>query len=460
MKRLIPDTLLARTLLVLIVGLAMSHAISVVLYISDRSNVLVSASGEHVGDRIAVVDHLIRNSSPAERARLLALADSLLLQITLTAESGVSETETPDGHATKFRDALIPHLSPDDSRIVRLKSMGMTRADGSGENAAAGQAGGKLQETLMISLSQPDGLWLNFIVRTGNPAPLWSVRFGLSLATMLVAVLVLSGLVTYSLTRPLAVFASAAQRLGADVRAPPLPESGPVEIRQATRAFNEMQGRIRRFVEDRTQMIAAIAHDLGTPIARVRLRAEYIEDEEQHEKLLADLDDMEKMVFSTLAFARDDAQSEPSARVDLRILLQRVCHDAVDTGQDVTLEIGDSPVPFTCHPTTLRRAFSNLVTNAVKYGKRAEVACVRKTDSIRITIADEGPGIPPERQEDVFKPFHRLEKSRSRDTGGTGLGMTVARSIIRAHGGDIGLQNRTQGGLLVVVKLPGQPASR
>ncbi|NOX40919.1 MAG: HAMP domain-containing protein [Alphaproteobacteria bacterium] len=271
---------------------------------------------------------------------------------------------------------------------------------------------------------------------------------------MLAAVLLLSGLVAYSLTRSLAIFASAAQRLGIDVRAPPLPEIGPAEVRQAAGAFNQMQDRIRRFVEDRTQMIAAIAHDLGTPIARLRLRSEYIEDAEQHDKMLADLDDMEKMVFSTLAFARDDADAEPSTRVDLRILLQRICNDATDTGQDISLTIEDTAVPFTCRPATLRRALGNLVDNAAKYGQLAQVSCAQRGDIIEIIIKDQGPGIPPERQEDVFKPFQRLERSRSRDTGGTGLGLTVARTIIRAHGGDIQLKNRAEGGLNVTVTLP------
>jgi len=307
---------------------------------------------------------------------------------------------------------------------------------------------------MLISLSLPDGQWLNVTVTIRKPGTFWGLRFGLSLVVMLAAVLLLSGLVAYNLTKPLAVFASAAQRLGVDVRAPPLPVTGPAEIRQASGAFNEMQDRIRRFVEDRTQMIAAIAHDLGTPIARLRLRSEYVEDAEQHDKMLADLDDMEKMVFSTLAFARDDADAEPSTRVDLRILLQRICNDATDTGQEITLQIEDTAVPFTCRPATLRRALGNLVDNAAKYGQQAQVSCIQRANVIEIIIKDQGPGIPLARQEDVFKPFQRLERSRSRDTGGTGLGLTVARTIIRAHGGDIQLNNRAGGGLKVTVKLP------
>jgi signal transduction histidine kinase len=239
-----------------------------------------------------------------------------------------------------------------------------------------------------------------------------------------------------------------------DVKAPPLPEIGPAEVRQATRAFNEMQDRIRRFVEDRTQMVAAISHDLGTPITRLRLRAEFVEDQDQRNKMLADLDDMEKMVFSALAFARDEAAGEPRAMVDLRTLLQRVCDDLADAGHAVELAATEKAVPYECRPVALRRALANLVENAVNYGQRARVSLDSREDGVLIRIDDQGPGIPEELHEEVFKPFRRLETSRSRETGGTGLGLTVARTIIRAHGGDVTVRNREDGGLRVEVRLP------
>jgi signal transduction histidine kinase len=215
-----------------------------------------------------------------------------------------------------------------------------------------------------------------------------------------------------------------------------------------------MQERIRRFVEDRTQMLAAISHDLGTPITRLRLRAELVEDEDQKEKMLADLDDMEKMVSSALAFARDEAASEPHAMVDLRTLLQRVCDDMVDAGHAITLDIGDDTVPFGCRPAALRRALTNIIDNAVRYGHQARVSLDYDQDMVLVRVDDDGSGIPKELQEDVFKPFRRIEASRSRETGGTGLGLTIARTIIRAHGGDVMLSNRSEGGLRVDVRLP------
>ncbi len=271
---------------------------------------------------------------------------------------------------------------------------------------------------------------------------------------MLLTVGIVSALVVRHLTKPLGIFARAAERLGTDVKAPPMPERGPAEVRDAIRAFNEMQRRIRRFVEDRTQMLAAISHDLGTPITRLRLRAEFVEDAEQQQKMLADLDDMEKMVFSALSFARDEAASEPHAMVDLRSLLQRVCDEMADAGHDVTLDIGDDAVRYGCRPAALRRALTNLIDNAVKYGGQARVSLQDDENAVLIRIDDDGPGIPEELQEEAFRPFRRLEASRSRETGGTGLGLSVARTIVRAHGGDISLTNRGEGGLRIEIRLP------
>lgn len=306
----------------------------------------------------------------------------------------------------------------------------------------------------MVSFPLPDGTWLNFAAPVENPQTVWSMRFLLSMAVMLLTTGLLAAIVVYHVSKPLATFAAAVQRLGVDMQAPPMPETGPADVCEVARAFNNMQQRIRRFVEDRTQMLAAISHDLGTPITRLRLRAEFIEDEEQRMKMLADLNDMERMVSSALSFSRDEAQNEPRAMVDLRSLLHRIHDDSIDAGFAVSLEIGLEPIPYWCRPVALRRALTNLVENAAIYGIRATIAVERHPDRICIFIDDEGPGIPEELQEDMFKPFRRLDISRSRETGGTGLGLTISRTIIRGHGGDVTFRNRSNGGLRAVVSLP------
>ena len=454
MRRLIPDTIAARTLLVLLIGLGVSHLLSVMLYFNDRTNALVFAAGKQTGERITTVQRLVENAPPADRQRIARHADHPQLHVIWSRESFIKNQPVSGQQPDMLRDALVAHLGAGGGQKFRLRYL-----DGAMTGAWQDHMRDKPQtpkpgQMLLVSLQIKDGSWLNFAAPVAPPPSFWSLRFVLSMGVMLLGMGILSTLVVQHLTRPLGTFARAAHRLGTDVKAPPIQEKGPAEVRQAIRAFNEMQDRIRRFIEDRTQMLAAISHDLGTPITRLRLRAEFIEDRNQQKKMLADLDDMEKMVTSALSFARDEATSEPHAMVDLRTLFQRVCDDMTDAGHEVTLDAGNTAVPFACRSVALRRALGNLIGNAVKYGHRARVSLGEQDDAISITIDDDGPGIPEDRREDVFKPFLRLEESRSRQTGGTGLGLTVARTIVHAHGGGITLSNRDGGGLSVNVKLP------
>lgn len=454
MKRLIPDTIATRTLVVLIVGLTVSHLLSMALYFTDRASALALTGGEHIGERIAVIDRLVRNSSPEERARIVELADERRLHVTLDPDSAIHAQQSGNWQAGVLRESLMDHLDQGGSIDFRLRHSANLDAETWLQHLDAVHGQKSTGEALLVSFPLADGNWLNFAAPIEQAEPFWSLRFVLSMVVMLLAIAALSGVVVYHMARPLAAFADAAQRLGVDVNAAPLPERGPAEVRQVAHAFNEMQRRIRRFVEDRTQMIAAISHDLGTPITRLRLRAEFVEDEEQQRKMLADLADMENMVSSALSFSRDEADTEPRTMVDLRSLLQRICDDAVDAGRVVELDVGDEALPFGCRPRSLRRALTNLIENAATYGKRATVALDRRPDGIVIRIDDDGPGIPEELQEEMFRPFRRLETSRNRKTGGAGLGLTISRTIIRAHGGDITMRNRSEGGLRVEVQLP------
>lgn len=454
MRQLIPDTIAARTLLVLIVGLTVTHMLSVALYLTDRTSALMFIGGAHGGKHIAMITQLVEDASPDERRRIVAFADSPMLHVIWSQESATEDMQDSGGQADVLRDALAARFESDRQQIIRLRRTEAATAEPWRQHLRRDRPQSNPGETLLVSLQLRDGSWLNFAVPVESPEPFWSLRFALSLVVMLMAAAVLSVFIVRRLTKPLATFATAAERLGTDVKAPPMPERGPAEVRQAARAFNEMQRRIRRFVEDRTQMLAAISHDLGTPITRLRLRAEFVEDAEQQQKMLADLDDMEKMVFSALSFARDEAASEPHAMVDLRSLLQRVCDEMADAGHDVTLGIGDQAVRYGCRPAALRRALTNLIDNAVKYGGQARVSLQDDENAVLIRIDDDGPGIPEELQEEAFRPFRRLEASRSRETGGTGLGLSVARTIVRAHGGDISLTNRGEGGLRIEIRLP------
>jgi signal transduction histidine kinase len=299
-----------------------------------------------------------------------------------------------------------------------------------------------------VAVHLDDGTWLNFAADAQPGEPLWRPQFFGPLSGGLLVVMALSVLAVRRATKPLALLASAAQRLGRDVTAPPVPISGPREVRAAAAAFNEMQTRLRRFVEDRTQMIAAISHDLRTPITRLKLRAEFVDDDEQRIKMLSDLDEMEAMIASTLAFARDDAARETRRPLDLALLIEALCGEF-----DARFQ-GPASLTINAGATGLKRAFANLLENARKYGGGARVTVTSDDALATVMIEDDGPGIPESEMERVFAPFYRVESSRNRDTGGTGLGLSVARSAVRAHGGDIALANRAEGGLRVTVILP------
>jgi signal transduction histidine kinase len=251
----------------------------------------------------------------------------------------------------------------------------------------------------------------------------------------------------------MAALAAAAERAGRGEAVAPLPEVGPLDIRQTTRAFNRMHDRLQRFVQDRTRMLAAMSHDLRTPITSLRLRAEFIEDEEIKAKVLETPEEMQRMTEATLAFAREEAAAEDTRTVDLAALVESVVADLADLGQEVAFAPADR-LPYACRPLGIKRALRNLIENAVRYGKRARLRLERGPDSLRITIDDDGPGIAAADAERVFQPFVRLEESRSAATGGIGLGLSIARSIIRGHGGEIDLLNRAEGGLQAVVTLP------
>ena len=255
-----------------------------------------------------------------------------------------------------------------------------------------------------------------------------------------------------TLAAPFRAFATAAEQLGRDPRAPPLVLRGPAEIGNAARAFNGMQDRLRRYIEDRTAMIGAIAHDLRTPLTRLAFRLESVPPD-LREKASADIAEMNAMISATLAFVRDEARPSVFEPVDLRGLLANIARNMVDSGAVVAV-VTCEPVVLRGNPAALRSAFSNLVVNAVKYGSTARIAVRVTPDSAVIDIDDDGPGVPQGELEQVFEPFYRLERSRSRGTGGIGLGLAIVRTIVHAHGGVVRLSNRSGGGLRATVSLP------
>jgi signal transduction histidine kinase len=306
-------------------------------------------------------------------------------------------------------------------------------------------------ETINVRLRDGEELRLSVLPPRSNPSV--QTEFGLAIALFLVSIGFLAYLVARMTTRPLKQLAQAAKDLGQDINHAPLELAGASEIRQASAAFNAMQARIRQYIFQRTQMLAAITHDLQTPLTRLRLRLEKVGDRELQERLIGDLSAMQAMVREGLDLARSMDTTETMQMLDLDSLLDSVCADAADAHQQVTLE-GRAEMALLGRPLDLRRCLVNLIDNAVKYGREAKVTVDRTAGSARIRIRDNGPGIAADELARVFEPFYRIEGSRSRESGGTGLGLTIARNIAEQHGGSIALANHPGGGLEAILTLP------
>jgi signal transduction histidine kinase len=262
------------------------------------------------------------------------------------------------------------------------------------------------------------------------------------------------------LTAPLSSFAKAAEEFSLDGAAAPLPERGPVEIRSVAKALNRMRQRITGLIDDRTKMLAAISHDLRTPITRMRLRSEFIEDDGHRRRMLRDLDQMRSMLESVLSFLRNDRKLESMTLVDIASTLQLITDQFSDMGHKVVYE-GPQHAMATVRPDDLHRSVTNLVENAAKFGAETTVRLIASLDVITIEVEDDGPGISDARKDIMLEPFVRGDDARNMDeASGFGLGLSIARSIVLAHGGELSLNDRVPHGLIVRIRLPVRQQSR
>jgi signal transduction histidine kinase len=303
-----------------------------------------------------------------------------------------------------------------------------------------------------VTVTLPDGQNVMFRAVAPLPAPPLPSAIFVELAALTVMLGIALFFMALTITRPLRDLATAADAVGRGAYNPPLAEKGARELRQATRAFNVMQERLRRYVESRTRVLAAMSHDLRTTLTRLRLRAESIDNDELRVRFSADLDEMAQMVQGALGLFKDLNDQEPPEMIDLDALLAQLQADFKEMDADVTIE-GRTAAPISAKPLALKRCLTNLLHNAIKFGTRATVL-VSDGDEVVIRIRDEGPGIPEDALDQVFEPFFRIEGSRNRDTGGAGLGLSIARDIAQAHGGSIVLKNLATGGLEAVLTLP------
>lgn len=341
-------------------------------------------------------------------------------------------------------------LDPMAGRFADRKVIGLVRQviakDGSREEHF-------LVAPFVASVRTSDGRWLEIRPRPRLGPSAWQARIVIGFLLSTIALSPFAYILAGRLAAPIELFAEAAERLGRDPRSSPMALRGPAEIAAAGRAFNEMQGRLARYVEDRTAMVGAIAHDLRTPLTRLRFRIESA-PEDLRQRMEADIDEMEAMVAAALSFVKGESNPPERARLELVSLLESLADDLGDTGRSVTVEACERMVVVEGDSLSLRRLFGNLLENALAFGQTARVRVRQTAREAVVEIADDGPGIAQEDLERVFEPFQRGEASRSRQTGGIGLGLAVVRSIARAHGGEARLSNTPGGGLTATVTLP------
>ncbi len=291
------------------------------------------------------------------------------------------------------------------------------------------------------------------LIQGHHPINMWrNMGFFIAALGIVGLLLIFCFTVVRYLNVPFKQFAKAAERFGRDLQPAPIAEQGPEDVVQVAKAFNSMQRQIRRLLDDRTHMLAAISHDLRTPITRLKLRAEMMSDEKQYEKIVADLDEMEQMINSIMRFARYSLDDEERQTFNMTVLVESICSDMVDMGKDVKFDENAVSVSFNGRMLAIKRAIQNIIENAIKYGQSCEVSLAMDKDYINIIVQDHGPGIAEEHKERVFDPFYRVNNARTPTIPGTGLGLTSARDIIRSQSGEIELHNRN--GLQVIIKLP------
>ncbi|NQU72802.1 MAG: HAMP domain-containing protein [Rhodospirillales bacterium] len=475
-----PRSLAGQLIAGLLVVMSVAYLISIFAFIDERRLAIHEAGRFQSLSRIASVVRLVESVPIGIRDGVVREAGGPMLRFTLSRESAVNDQQN-GFRAKMIRHRLVRRLG-DEDRVIRIGALedrdgfwrsGMWRhfrrhrADmvgddkdddrrywrGGGHHMRGPVSGGGM----VIAVRLVDGNWLNIRTLLPPMAPGWAMASLTAMVATALALMLLIVLLVRRATRPLTRLAAAAERAGRGETFSPLPEEGPSDVRETIAAFNRMQDRQQRFIADRTRLLAAISHDLRTPITSLRIRAEFIEDIELRAKIMATLDDMQAMAEATLTFVREDATEEDFLETDLGALAGSVCADASDMGKAVHyVPVEGARVIGKCRPHALRRALSNIVDNALAYAGSAEIHIDQLPAGIALVVEDDGPGIAENDLQRVFEPFVRLEESRNRDSGGMGLGMAIARTILRAHGGDVNVVNRAQGGLRVTLQLPPQ----
>ena len=450
-------SLRARTAAIVILGVVLSNLIGYILYSFDRRESLLLADAFDGIERAASVSRLLRDLSANWENDIVTALDSRTFRVWKSeappfTRSGTSEEED---ELTEYFKTLTPRISSHPLRVWLRRTLPVElvvpdRPDIDVPSVVRSGAG---RWYLVIGIDHGGGHWLNFLTQLTPSAVSLPVILILNLLVAAFGLGIAAIWLVARVTSPLFQMAQAASELGTNLRARPLPEDGPHEVAVAARAFNQMQRRLIRYVEGRTTLLAAISHDLRTPITQMRLRTELMPPSEDREKTLSALDEMNTIIGTFLDYSRASQDDEVGSGVDLGSLIETICEDFADAGHHVECSVHNR-VAVKCKRVALKRALVNIVENAVFYGGSAQVSLKSTPLGAEITIEDSGPGIREDRLPHVFEPFFRLEIARSTRHEGMGLGLSIALMIVEDHGGTIALSNKVSGGLKVVVRLP------
>jgi signal transduction histidine kinase len=466
--RLLPRSLFGRLVLLMLVVLVAAQLLGLAIHLHERRELLREATGMQAARRIVDILRLLDSLKPDERRRIVVVLSTPQLRVQVEAAPEKALVQSADQRARALLFGAFLQRSIGDSRafevsMTNVRPAGAPPPKGPGQYSPGSGPGsaGHLEmmrasgggPAFIVQTRLGDGMPVTFDARPAASTSHWPLRMLMSVGVVLLSVLGVTLLAVRWATRPLARLADAADELGRNIHRPPLPETGPVEVVRAAQAFNRMQSRLGHYLQDRTRFLAAMSHDLKTPITRLRLRAEMLDEPALRARFTADLAEMESMVAATLDFMRGVDADEKTATIDIRALLESLQADLVEAGGDVRIA-ADGVLPYVGRPQALKRCLVNLMENAIRYGGDARVEARERPDALEIRVRDTGPGIPEADLERVFEPYLRLEDSRNRGTGGTGLGLSIARSIARAHDGDITLANIPGGGLEAVLRLP------
>ena len=432
-------TLSARLFAVLMVGLGTIQIVSFFAFMVFRGEEIKEQMMRFLGADVSFAYDLMRSVPPEQRPEWLSrLNQGFHYRFSLEPTQGsMPDTVGSDERIAGVMSVLKADL-PSEARIAFRLPQGVP--DDLRERAIQAVLVIDGDDSLVLHLLDPFAMpsewaligYLGIVLLAVSPFVWWAVRLS---------------------TRQIDRMLGTIEHFGRNPDSPPVPESGPEELQKAARAVNAMRERILHHIEERTQILAAIAHDLQTPLTRLRLRAEALDHGAQRDRIISDVEYMANLVTEGLDYARSVHLTEARSLIEVNHWLEGMVDDAIDSGAKCRLE-GLATSPYTGALRALTRAMQNLIENALKFGTEAEVRIEDSPERLRIRVRDNGPGLNDALLEKVFEPFFRVESSRSRETGGIGLGLSIARNTVLAHGGDIRLNNRKEGGLEVVVDLP------